>query len=116
MHKFSKLAAGSAIAATAALGGAGTALADGYAPREEVVYERPTDWSGVYFGVGSGYQWSDIDVEQCRCCRYRHRVRSPDGLVGAHIGLQHQFGNRARRGRRLAVARSGTTMGVRSFA
>ena len=62
MYKLSKLAAGSAIAATAALGGAGLALADGYAPKGKVVYEPPSDWSGVYFGVGSGYQWSSIDV------------------------------------------------------
>ena len=57
MYKVSKLAAGSVIAATAALGTASVALADGYEPRR-VVYERPMDWSGVYFGVGSGYQWS----------------------------------------------------------
>src|SRR5215475_13559460 len=54
MSKISKLAAGSAIAATAVLGGASVALADGYAaPR--VAYERPSNWSGVYFGVDSGY-------------------------------------------------------------
>ena len=62
MYNLSKLAAGSVIVATAALGSAGVALADGYAPKGKVVYERPSDWSGVYFGVSSGYQWSSIDV------------------------------------------------------
>jgi hypothetical protein len=62
MYKVSKLAAGSVIAATAALGGASVALADGYAaPR--VAYERPSNWSGVYFGVQSGYQFSSLDSQ-----------------------------------------------------
>ena len=90
MYKVSKLAAGSVIAATAAVGGASVALADGYsAPR--VAYERPADWSGVYFGVSSGYQWSSVQVES---------PNNPPGftsddrnaLVGAHLGVQHQFG------------------------
>jgi opacity protein-like surface antigen len=92
MYKVSKLAAGSVIAATAAVAGASVALADVYEPRK-VVYERPLDWSGVYFGVGSGYQWSSIDV---------HGPAAPFGIgitsdhneafVAAHLGAQHQFG------------------------
>ncbi len=68
MNKLSKLAAGSVIAATAALGGASAVLADGYAPKGKVVYERPSDWSGVYFGVGSGYQWNS-DRRDASCLR-----------------------------------------------
>ena len=89
MYKLSKLAAGSAILAAAALGSAGIALADGYAPKGKVVYERPADWSGVYFGVGSGYQWSSIDVSNDIGISSDHS----DAFVSAHLGVQHQFGN-----------------------
>jgi opacity protein-like surface antigen len=90
MYKISKLAAGSVIAATAAIGGAGVALADGYEPKGRVVYERPSDWSGVYFGVGSGYQWSSIDVTGPAI-----GISSDhdNAFVSAHLGIQHQFGN-----------------------
>ena len=93
MRKFSKLAAGSAILATAALATAGTAIADGYARKGKVVYERPTDWSGVYFGVSSGYQWSSIDVANPVAFPPGFNFDHSDGIVGAHIGAQHQFGN-----------------------
>src|SRR5262245_26598797 len=98
MYKISKLTAGSVVALTAAVGGASVALADGYsAPR--VAYERPSNWSGVYFGVSSGYQWSSIDVDNAG----KLNPSGPptglgissdhsDALVGAHLGLQHQFG------------------------
>src|SRR6516164_3806489 len=90
MYKVSKLAAGSVIAATAALGGASVALADGYsAPR--VAYERPADWSGVYFGVSSGYQWSDIPVHFTDFGT-KFSTHFDDAIVGAHLGVQHQFG------------------------
>jgi outer membrane immunogenic protein len=90
MYKVSRLAAGSVIAATAALGGASVALADGYsAPR--VAYERPTDWSGVYFGVNSGYQWSSIQVEN-PAAPPGFTSHHDEALLGAHLGVQHQFG------------------------
>jgi opacity protein-like surface antigen len=94
MYKVSKLAAGSVIAASAALGGASVALADGYsAPR--VAYERPADWSGVYFGVGSGYQWSSIDVAHVPGAfptGIAFTSDHNDAFVSAHLGVQHQFG------------------------
>jgi outer membrane immunogenic protein len=90
MYKVSKLAAGSVIAATAALGGASVALADGYsAPR--VAYERPADWSGVYFGVSSGYQLSEIPIHFTDFGT-KIKTHHDDALVDAHLGLQHQFG------------------------
>src|SRR5215813_12927812 len=96
MLKLSKIAAGSVITVTAAFGGASVALADGSAPAK-VAYERPADWSGVYFGVGSGFQWSSIDVAHVPS------VISPTTGIGfssdhdewfasAHIGIQHQWG------------------------
>src|SRR5262245_55037934 len=88
MNKISKLAVGSVIAAGATLCGAGLALADGYAaPR--AAYVPPTDWSGLYFGVHSGYQWSSIDQT------FATDTASVDyaaAVVGGHLGLQHQFG------------------------
>ena len=90
MYKVSKLAAGSVIAATAALGGASVALADGYAaPR--VAYERPSNWSGVYFGVQSGYQWSSIDGD-IPGTPLHYSVNDNNAIVGAQLGYQHQFG------------------------
>jgi opacity protein-like surface antigen len=73
-------------------------LADGYTPAK-VTYQQPADWSGVYFGVGSGYQWSGIDVHGPAAV-----VGSPAGsgfgiasdhdewFVSAHAGVQQQFG------------------------
>ena len=92
MRKLSKLAAGSVIAATAAFGSAGVALADGYAPKSKVAYERPSDWSGVYFGVHSGYQWSSSDFAFVSGGPSLS-TEFQSATVGGHIGLQHQFGN-----------------------
>ena len=91
MYKVSKLAAGSVIAASAALGGASVALADGYAP-PRVAYERPTNWSGVYFGVSSGYQWSSIDATFINPPIAKMTPDHDSPIVGAHLGVQHQFG------------------------
>src|SRR5213592_15662 len=97
MYKPSKLAAGSVIATAAALGSAGVALADGYAPKGKVVYERPSDWSGVYFGVGSGYQWSSIDVDHVPSAVFPTGIGissdQSDAFASAHVGVQHQFGS-----------------------
>jgi outer membrane immunogenic protein len=90
MSKISRIAAGSVITATAALGMSSVALADGYAPAR-VAYERPADWSGVYFGVSSGYQWSSIDVARADGA-FGITSNYDDGLVGAHLGVQHQWG------------------------
>ncbi len=92
MYKLNKLAAGSVIAAAAALASAGAALADGYVAKgKTVVYERPADWSGVYFGVQSGYSWSSIDQSfPVFGADVSYDFAAP--IVGAHIGLQHQFG------------------------
>jgi outer membrane immunogenic protein len=90
MYKVSKLAAGSVIMATAALGGASVALADGYEPRR-VAYERPADWSGVYFGVQSGYQWSTSDFRFVTGGPGLS-IDSSSAILGGHLGYQHQFG------------------------
>src|SRR5262249_17216983 len=101
MYKVSKLAAGSVIAASAVMGWASVALADGYEPRR-VAYERPADWSGVYFGVGSGYQWSSISVDHVPSgvnptfgsANTGIGITSShdDAFVSAHLGVQHQWG------------------------
>jgi len=91
MFKLNKIA-GSVIAATAILGSAGVALADGYVPKGKVAYERPTNWSGFYFGVSSGYAWSSYDAEFTGFGT-TFGVDPNAAIVGAHIGLQHQFGS-----------------------
>ena len=63
MRQLSKFAAGSAAVAVAAFASIGVAQADGMPSRgRAVVYEKPSNWSGFYFGVHSGWQWSDIDI------------------------------------------------------
>jgi outer membrane immunogenic protein len=93
MYNISKLAAGSVIAATAAVGCASVALADGYEQPRRVVYERPMDWSGVYFGVGSGYQWSTVDVHgPAAPAGFGISSQHDESFVSAHLGVQHQWG------------------------
>lgn len=93
MHKLSlSLAAGTALLTVAALGCANIAHADGMAPKgRPVAAEMPTNWSGVYFGVQSGYQWSSIDGGYDGGPLV-NEVDFDSGLVGAHLGIQHQFG------------------------
>jgi opacity protein-like surface antigen len=91
MYKISKLAAGSVIAATAAITGGPVALADGYTP-SRVVYQRPVDWSGVYFGVNSGYSWSSTHVENPAFPAAGITSDYDTGIVGIHGGVQHQWG------------------------
>src|SRR5215207_4293180 len=86
MRKLSTLAAGTAVAAIATFAGTGLALADG-GPGKRVVYEKPWDWGGLYFGVHSGWQWStDISVTP------GYVVDHDSAVVGGQIGIQHQFG------------------------
>ena len=92
MFKLNKIA-GSVIAVTAILGSASVALADGYAPKGRVAYERPTNWSGFYFGVGSGYQWSGTDIGLAAVPGLTIAEVDHDSFIAtAFAGVQHQFG------------------------
>jgi outer membrane immunogenic protein len=90
MHQLSKLAAGTAFVALAALSGAGVAQADG-GPGKRVVYEKPWDWGGLYFGAQAGWQWSSIDVG-FPLFGTGFSVDHDSPTVGGQIGIQHQFG------------------------
>jgi opacity protein-like surface antigen len=90
MRQLNRLAASTAVAAIAAVAGAGLAQADGM-PGKRVVYEKPWDWGGLYFGVHSGWQWSDIDVG-FPLFGTGFGVQHDSPVVGGQIGLQHQFG------------------------
>ena len=69
------------------------ALADGYEPKGRVAYERPSDWSGVYFGVQSGYTWSSIDATYINGGGvFKNSWNHDEQTVGGQIGVQHQFG------------------------
>ena len=58
----SRRSAALATAAVAHLAGASLAQADGYQTRGKVAFERPLDWSGLYFGIHSGWAWSQTDA------------------------------------------------------
>jgi opacity protein-like surface antigen len=91
-HKVSALLAGSAVMAATAFGCISTAQADGMPSKgRAVVYEKPSNWGGFYFGVHSGYAWSDYDnryVATGSTWSVDHDVP----IVGGQIGLQGQFG------------------------
>jgi outer membrane immunogenic protein len=89
VRKLNHLAAGTAVAAIAAFTGAGVAQADGYAGGGRIV--APYNWSGLYFGVHSGWQWSSIDVG-FPAFGTAFAVDHDSPVVGGHIGIQHQFG------------------------
>jgi opacity protein-like surface antigen len=86
-----KLAAGLAVAATAVVASVGIAQADGAAARAAPTAAAPTSWSGLYFGVHSGWQWSNIHVEN-PAFPPGLTVDHDSAIVGGQIGLQHQFG------------------------
>jgi outer membrane immunogenic protein len=83
------------VAASAVVGLADTAQADGYAaPR--VVYERPANWTGLYGGIDGGWMGTNFDwafnppipgaVHQA------YSLKTDNGYVGVHAGYQHQLG------------------------
>ena len=93
-----KLAAGLALAATAVVASVGIAQADGAPARAAPTAAAPTSWSGLYFGVNSGYQWSSVNVQNPTVA-VPPAPAFPDfsfdhdsAIVGGQIGLQHQFG------------------------
>jgi opacity protein-like surface antigen len=91
-HKVSGLLAGSAVMAATAFGCIGTAQADGMPSKgRAVVYEAPSNWGGFYFGVHSGYSWSEYDN---RFANFGTSFSVDDDrpFVGGQIGLQGQFG------------------------
>ena len=74
---------------------AGGVKADGMAaPRVATVQEAPTTWSGVYFGIHSGWAWSNYDNTYTApgVAGQAWSTNSDDPLVGGQIGIQHQFG------------------------
>src|SRR5262245_29800897 len=101
LSKASSLLAGCAVAALAALAGAGIAQADG-GPGGRVVYEQPYNWSGLYFGVHAGWVWSATSAFFPLNSNPALQVAGNPGqgfgvnhdapIAGGQIGLQHQFG------------------------
>jgi outer membrane immunogenic protein len=79
-------AAGAFVATSAAVN------ADGMAKAPQVVQQAPTSWSGLYFGVHSGWQWStDVNVQN-PAFPPGFTVDHDSPVVGGQIGIQHQFG------------------------
>jgi outer membrane immunogenic protein len=101
LSRVSALLAGSAVAAVMAITGAGVAQADGYERGPKVAYQAPYNWGGFYFGVHSGWQWSDINafypdgnpaLQISGVPGASWGVNHDSPVVGGQIGLQHQFG------------------------
>jgi opacity protein-like surface antigen len=87
------LAGSAVVAAVAILGGGSVAQADRYvAPAGKAVYEAPSNWSGFYFGVHSGFVWSTTDALAPALPGSAFSVDNDSALFGGQIGLQHQFG------------------------
>jgi opacity protein-like surface antigen len=85
--------AGSLVVAVAAFASTGLALADGMPRGKAVVYEAPSDWSGFYFGLHSGFVWSGIDGSFVNPPPESWSLDHSVQLAGAQVGIQHQFGN-----------------------
>lgn len=93
MRQFTKLAAGAAIVAGTSIVGVGVTQADGMPSRgRAVVYDKPHDWGGFYFGLHSGFQWSEFDAS-FPGSGTAFGVSHDSQVVGGQIGIQHQFGN-----------------------
>jgi outer membrane immunogenic protein len=93
LRQLTKFAAGTAIVAGTTVAGASIAQADGMPSKgRAVVYEKPYDWGGFYFGLHSGFQWSDFDTGY-PAFGTAFGVSHDSQVVGGQIGIQHQFGN-----------------------
>jgi outer membrane immunogenic protein len=95
MTTFRKFATSTAVAAVAALGGAGAVLADGYAA-PKAAYERPVDWTGLYGGINAGWMSTNFDWAfnpPLGAVHQAYSLQTDDGVVGVHAGYQHQFGS-----------------------
>jgi hypothetical protein len=56
-------------------------------PPVPVVY----DWSGLYVGVHTGYEWSRVQDTTPAFTQTDSTVEN--GIIGFHVGIQKQFGN-----------------------
>jgi outer membrane immunogenic protein len=81
--------AGAFVAMSGGVNADGTARK---APAPQLVQQAPATWSGVYFGVHSGWAWSDFDATY-PAFGTAFGVSHDAPVVGGQIGIQHQFGN-----------------------
>lgn len=101
IQRLNAVLAGSAAVAVVALASAGLAQADGM-PGKPAAYTAPFNWSGFYFGLHSGYAWSDTSaffpdgnpqLTIVGVAGQGFGANHDAPMVGGQIGLQHQFGN-----------------------
>jgi opacity protein-like surface antigen len=93
-RQLGRLAIGSAVVAATGLATPTIAQADGMPSRgRAVVYEKPYDWGGFYFGAHSGWAWADINSQFVAAPSQGDSVSHDAPMVGGQIGIQHQFGN-----------------------
>jgi opacity protein-like surface antigen len=83
-----------ALVAGVFMAAASDGRADGMAQRAAPVMQAPTTWSGLYFGVNSGWAWSESDITFVGPPALSiGGIQHDAPTVGGQIGLQHQFGN-----------------------
>jgi hypothetical protein len=68
--------------------------ADGVPSRAAPVVQAPTTWSGVYFGVHSGWAWADVNSNFVTATGaslgVNDSVQHDAPVVGGQIGLQQR--------------------------
>lgn len=101
LREIRTLVVASAAVAVVASIGPGVARADG-SPARGVAATAPSNWSGLYFGVHSGWAWSDTNATYPTTLNPALSISGVPGggwetvtdaqIFGGQIGLQHQLG------------------------
>lgn len=98
MRSVRVVVAGMAIAASAVLGGAGSANASG-------------PWGGIYIGASAGWMGQDLNwafnPAIPAAAHQAYSLDTSDGVYGLHVGIQHQFYSNFVIGAELGYSRSG---------
>jgi outer membrane immunogenic protein len=80
------------VATAAIFAGAHVAQADGMPSRPAPAYAAPENWSGIYLGFESGWDWDNTDDRFVKTGTHSHWDRDAIN-IGVYLGYQHQFGN-----------------------
>jgi outer membrane immunogenic protein len=79
------------VATAAIFAGAQIAQADGMPSRPAPAYAAPENWSGIYLGFESGWDWDSTDARFVASGTHSNWDRDAIN-VGVYLGYQHQFG------------------------
>ena len=79
------------VATAAIFAGAHVAQADGMPSRPAPAYAAPENWSGIYLGFESGWDWDNTDAHFVASGTHSNWDRDAIN-IGVYLGYQHQFG------------------------